>query len=121
MNELTIDYLLIEVSLCLTTGGQIFQKISRQKAQCEPGVFAFLLKILVCRETYYWTCTLCLGAIVWMLVLYRMDVGKAMPFLSLGFVLLVAVSRYKFSEHISLRRWSGVTVIAFGLLLISQS
>ena len=56
-----------------------------------------------------------------MLVLYRMDVGKAMPFLSLGFVLVVAVSRYKFSEHISLRRWSGVTVIAFGLLLISQS
>ncbi len=121
MSASTFDYLLIGISLCLTTAGQILQKIAADKALARDGAASFLLRILSCRETYWAIGSLVLGTIVWIAVLYRMQVGKAVPFLSLGFVLVVVVSRFKFDEHIRLQRWLGVAVISLGLMLISQS
>ncbi len=104
MSASTFDYLLIGISLCLTTAGQILQKIAADKALARDGAASFLLRILSFRETYWAIGSLVLGTIVWIAVLYRMQVGKAVPFLSRGFVLVVVVSRFRFDEHIRLQR-----------------
>jgi len=58
---------------------------------------------------------------IWLSVLYRIDVSKALPFVSLGHVFVLIVSRVFFGEHISVLRWLGAGLIAVGIVLIAQT
>jgi drug/metabolite transporter (DMT)-like permease len=61
------------------------------------------------------------GTALWLLVLYRMDVSRAFPFLSLTTVVVVAASRIFLGEHVPLHRWLGVGVIALGIALVAST
>lgn len=62
-----------------------------------------------------------LGALAWILVLTRLDLSLAYPFLALNFVLIAIVSRLFLGETIPTLRWGGILVICFGILLIARS
>jgi drug/metabolite transporter (DMT)-like permease len=62
-----------------------------------------------------------LGALAWILVLTRMDLSLAYPFLALNFVLIAIVSRVFLGETIPALRWGGIAVICLGILLIARS
>jgi drug/metabolite transporter (DMT)-like permease len=62
-----------------------------------------------------------LGALAWILVLTRLDLSLAYPFLALNFVLIAVVSRLFLGEAIPWLRWGGIAVICFGILLIARS
>jgi len=62
-----------------------------------------------------------LGALAWILVLTRLDLSLAYPFLALNFVLIAVVSRLVLGEAIPGLRWGGIVVICFGILLIARS
>jgi multidrug transporter EmrE-like cation transporter len=62
-----------------------------------------------------------LGALAWILVLTRMDLSLAYPFLALNFVLIAIVSRLFLGEAIPALRWGGIAVICIGILLIARS
>jgi multidrug transporter EmrE-like cation transporter len=62
-----------------------------------------------------------LGALAWILVLTRLDLSLAYPFLALNFVLIAVVSRLFLGEAIPSLRWGGILVICFGILLIARS
>jgi drug/metabolite transporter (DMT)-like permease len=62
-----------------------------------------------------------LGALAWILVLTRMDLSLAYPFLALNFVLIAIVSRLFLGETIPALRWGGIAVICLGILLIARS
>jgi multidrug transporter EmrE-like cation transporter len=62
-----------------------------------------------------------LGALAWILVLTRLDLSLAYPFLALNFVLIAFVSRLFLGEAIPGLRWGGIVVISFGILLIARS
>ncbi len=61
------------------------------------------------------------GTALWLLVLYRMDVSRAFPFLSLGTVLVVGASRIFLGEPVPPRRWLGVALIALGIALVAST
>jgi multidrug transporter EmrE-like cation transporter len=61
------------------------------------------------------------GALAWILVLTRMDLSLAYPFLALNFVLIAIVSRVFLGESIPALRWAGIAVICCGILLIARS
>lgn len=61
------------------------------------------------------------GAALWLVVLYRMDVSRAFPFLSLGSVFVVAASRVYLKERVSASRWTGVALIAAGVALVAST
>jgi len=61
------------------------------------------------------------GALAWILVLTRLDLSLAYPFLALNFVLITVVSRLFLGEAIPGLRWGGIIVICFGILLIARS
>lgn len=61
------------------------------------------------------------GTVLWLLVLYRMDVSRAFPFLSLGTVLVVAASRFLLGEPVPVSRWLGVALIAGGIALVAST
>ena len=70
-----------------------------------------------------WVAIICLGCgmAVWLMVLYQIDVSKALPFISLGQLLVLVVSKVWFHEHVSSRRWCGALLIAIGTALVAQT
>ena len=114
-------YLLIALALLFTTSGQLLQKLATARVVHEPGQPGFLMQILVFKETYWAITCLASGMLIWLVVLYHMEVSKATPFLSLGFILVTLVSRHHLKEHVPLGRWLGVFMITIGLWLVSLS
>jgi multidrug transporter EmrE-like cation transporter len=62
-----------------------------------------------------------ISALMWLIVLSRVELSFAYPLLSVGYVLILIASWLLFKENVSLIRWSGVIVICFGVYLISRS
>jgi drug/metabolite transporter (DMT)-like permease len=61
------------------------------------------------------------GVVIWMLVLSRVDVSAAYPFLSLGYIVAAICAWVFFAEHISLMRIFGIALTCIGVIFISQS
>jgi multidrug transporter EmrE-like cation transporter len=58
---------------------------------------------------------------VWLLVLARVEVSYAYPFLSVGYVVVTAMGYFIFQENLSWMRVVGIAVILVGVLLLSRS
>ena len=56
-----------------------------------------------------------------LLVLSRVDLSFAFPFLSLAYVVVALYSHFVFGENLNSYRVSGILVICFGTFLISRS
>jgi drug/metabolite transporter (DMT)-like permease len=62
-----------------------------------------------------------LGALAWIVVLSRLDLNVAYPFLALNFVLITIISRVVLSETVPELRWVGIAFICLGILLVARS
>ncbi len=62
-----------------------------------------------------------IGAFAWIVVLSRLDLSYAYPFLALNFVLVAIVSRLVLAEAIPGLRWLGIGFICVGILLVARS
>lgn len=62
-----------------------------------------------------------LGAAAWLIVLSRVDLSVAYPFLALNFVLITIASRFILGESVPGLRWVGVLVICLGVIIVSRS
>jgi undecaprenyl phosphate-alpha-L-ara4N flippase subunit ArnE len=114
-------YVLIALALILTTSGQVLQKVAAQHAMKRDENIHFIVRILYVPQTYWAVACLIGGTLTWLVVLYHMDVSKATPFLSLGFILVTLVSRIRLHEKISSRRWLGVILVTVGLWLVAMT
>ncbi|HBY94942.1 MAG: hypothetical protein M5U01_18880 [Ardenticatenaceae bacterium] len=61
------------------------------------------------------------GALAWVVVLSRLDLSYAYPFLALNFVLVAIVSQVVLSESVPMVRWLGIGCICVGILLVARS
>lgn len=116
-----LEYLLIALALSFTTGGQVLQKLAADRAHAGTADTAYVVRVLRRPEIYWAVACLVAGTLAWLLVLYKMDVSKATPFLSLGFILVTVVSRYHLKETVPPGRWAGVLLIAVGLWMVALS
>lgn len=62
-----------------------------------------------------------LGAVAWLVVLSRLDLSHAYPFLALNFVLITLASRLILGETVPPLRWLGVLVICCGVIIVARS
>ena len=62
-----------------------------------------------------------LGAGLWLLVLSRVDVSMAYPFVGLGFVMTMLLGWAFLNESIGIARISGTLLIVAGVVLVSRS
>jgi len=114
-------YLLIALTLVLTTTGQVLQKLAADKAAAAnvdngKGMIPNLL-----RQPQVWWAVICLGLgmLVWLAVLSLMEVSAAYPYLGLGYVLVLLVSHFVLGEQVNQVRWGGVALIVLGILVLS--
>lgn len=71
---------------------------------------------------YLWGAMLCyaVSIMMWMLVLSRVEVSYAYPFLSIGYVLSAVAGYLWFQENITPVRVAGIVIICVGVVLISR-
>jgi len=61
------------------------------------------------------------GVAVWMLVLSRVEVSYAYPFLSVGYIVTTVIGYAYFNEDITPYRLLGVALICFGVIFVAKS
>lgn len=62
-----------------------------------------------------------ISSLVWMMIISRVPLSLAYPMISIGYVVVVVLSRVLFHEHVSAMRFAGTLVICAGVVLISRS
>ncbi len=66
-------------------------------------------------------CCYLISIVLWMVVLSKVEVSYAYPFLSIGYVISAVAGYYLFSEAVTPVRIAGIVVICIGVVLISRS
>lgn len=74
-------------------------------------------------NAYLWASGVCyvVSILLWLVVLSKVDVSYAYPFLSIGYILSAIVGYFAFSEAVTPMRIAGIIVICIGVILISRS
>ena len=60
----------------------------------------------------------CLSTVLYLSVLARLELSLAYPTVSLGYVLVIVMSRVLFKEPVSLSRWLAAGIICIGVVLV---
>jgi multidrug transporter EmrE-like cation transporter len=61
------------------------------------------------------------SVLVWMLVLSRVDVSYAYPFLSVGYIVTTFLGYSYFNEVITIGRIAGIALICLGVIFVARS
>jgi multidrug transporter EmrE-like cation transporter len=62
-----------------------------------------------------------ISSIFWLVVLSRVPLSVAYPFVGVSYIAIVLLSRFLLHEHVPLLRWVGVLVVATGIAIIGFS
>ncbi|MDQ4028568.1 MAG: EamA family transporter [Actinomycetota bacterium] len=62
-----------------------------------------------------------ISSIFWLVVLSRVPLSVAYPFVGVSYIIIVLLSRYVLHEHVPLLRWLGVVIVATGVAIIGLS
>ena len=61
------------------------------------------------------------SAMFWLVVLSRIPLSVAYPFVGLSYIAIVVGARVLLGEHVPLLRWAGVVVVATGIAIVGMS
>ena len=121
-----ISIAILLVSVAFATAGQLtlkaaMESIGRIGSAQVSDAGQTIMRAL--KEPLLWTGLVLFGvsALFWLVVLSRVDLSLAYPFVGLSYVVIVALARFMFHEQVPPLRWVGVTVIAVGIALIGLS
>jgi len=62
-----------------------------------------------------------ISALFWLVVLSRVDLSVAYPFVGLSYIIVVLFSRLFLNEQVTALRWLGVVVVAVGIAIVGLS
>ena len=66
-------------------------------------------------------CLYALGAVLWLLVLARVDLSFAYPFVGIGFILTMVLGWWVLGESLGSARLAGTLLVVTGVWLVSSS
>lgn len=116
---------IILVSVLLNCAAQLSMKKGMMAVgEVIGGVRGFVAMIpAMAVNPYLWLSAFCyiVSIAVWMIVLSKVDVSYAYPFLSIGYILSAVVAYFAFQEAVTPIRVVGILVICAGVILISRS
>jgi multidrug transporter EmrE-like cation transporter len=75
------------------------------------------------REPRLWAGLVLFGisSLFWLVVLSRVPLSVAYPFVGISYIFVVAFARYVLDEQVPASRWVGVAVVAVGIAIIGLS
>jgi multidrug transporter EmrE-like cation transporter len=121
MNLVTLGLLLL--SIVLSTAAQLLLKVgmtqSRAVAGIGPGPINALMNAILSPWVIAGLVAYFASAVVWLLVLSKVDVSRAYPCVALGFALTVIAAHFLLGEPVSTWRILGVGVIMAGVTVVA--
>jgi multidrug transporter EmrE-like cation transporter len=121
-----ISLALLLVSICFAVAGQLTLKAAMTEVgrigSAEVASAADTIA-RAAREPRLWAGLALFGisAAFWLVVLSRVPLSVAYPFVGLSYVIIVLLSRYVLHERVPSMRWFGVCVVAAGIAIIGLS
>jgi multidrug transporter EmrE-like cation transporter len=121
-----ITWTLILTGVALNAAAQLLLKIATRPLAhySEFGVQTLSDSIgMFCRSLPFWSGMVCYGAslCVWLAALTKAPVSTAYPMLSLGYVVVAAVSALWLGEALTPGKLLGIALICTGVALVSRS
>lgn len=121
-----VTWMLILTGVCLNAAAQLLLKLAtRPLAHFSDFGFDTLRYSIASLGTSlpFWTGMLCYGAsvCVWLAALSKAPVSTAYPMLSLGYIVVAAVSVLWMGESLSAAKILGIALICGGVVLVSRS
>jgi drug/metabolite transporter (DMT)-like permease len=119
-------YVLIFVSVLLGAVGQIFLKngMSHVGGSFEMTAFmdpAQVLKLISNKFIILGFLNYGVASLFWLAILSKIDVSKAYPFLSFGYVITALLASYYLKESIPTYRWVGISLMIAGGYFLFKS
>lgn len=119
-----MGYLYIFGTILFTVYGQIIIKWRVSNAGAFPedvaGKMWFLLRLAVNPWVVSSLCCAFLAFLCWMAAMTKFDLSYAYPFMSLSFVLVLALSALFFHEPVTIAKALGVIFIMVGIIIGAQ-
>lgn len=118
-----MGYVFISLTIFLTVYGQL---IIKQQINLVPNVpsgtdlIPFLLGFMFRPWVMSGLASAVLASLAWMAALTRFELSYAYPFMSLNFLVVVALSVFFFNESINLYKLVGLFLICAGVLIVSK-
>jgi multidrug transporter EmrE-like cation transporter len=118
-------YLYLTATIILTVYGQVILKWRISKMGPLPEALTeklfFLFSALLDPFIFSGLILLFVASICWMVVVAKLDLSYAYPFVSLSFVAVLLLSGLFFSEPITWQKSMGMVLIVAGVSLSAQS
>jgi multidrug transporter EmrE-like cation transporter len=118
------NYLYIVLTIALTVFGQLAIKWQVALAGALPEAGAdkllFLLRLLLNPWIIAAFGAAFLASVAWMGAMTKFELSHAYPFMSINFVVVLALSAWLFNEPISPARLVGMTLICIGTIVAAQ-
>jgi len=120
--QLSQTWWLIAISISAGVAGQTSIKLGVSEPGSSAGGIAALITLILTTPLVLLGLLLYgIGALAWIAVLTRMDLGYAYPFLALNFLLITVVSYTVLGETVPLARWLGILVICAGIVIVART
>ncbi len=87
----------------------------------EPGLFQTIFRIVFNPWVFLGLATFVISMASHLVVLSRVELSFAYPFLSLAYVVVAVYAYYVFKEDVNALRVAGIGMICLGTILISRS
>jgi drug/metabolite transporter (DMT)-like permease len=119
-----VSVALILVSVTFATAGQFTLKAAMNhvtKHTSDSSAVDTLLS--AAREPRLWAGLTLFGisAVFWLVVLSKVPLSFAYPFVGLSYLVIVLVARLILHEHVPTLRWIGVAIVATGIAIVGLS
>jgi multidrug transporter EmrE-like cation transporter len=117
------NILLVLASVAPAVVGQLVLKsaISRLGVTPDAGLAAYLLRVFTTPLTLTALGLYGVSALVWTVVLGKLELSLAYPMVAMGYVLIVFLSWWLLDEPVNASRLLGLALICGGVILISRS
>lgn len=119
------NLLLILTGVLLNAAAQlVLKKGMSQIGAIQVDVNSILTMVLkVSMNLYVWTGLIfyVISFLVWLMVLSRVEVSYAYPFLSIGYIIAAFVGYFYFGESMTLSKIGGIVIICLGVFLLYRA
>jgi drug/metabolite transporter (DMT)-like permease len=116
---------LILVSVALAAAAQLTLKHGVNQAFPSPSAFKLdgssIRSMVATPSVWIGIALFGFSAIAWVAVLSRTTLSFAYPFVSLTYVIILAVDRFVLDQSVPALRWGGVVLIMSGIVLVSRT
>jgi multidrug transporter EmrE-like cation transporter len=121
ISEVDMNYLLIIISIILSSLGQLAMKNGANQIFISGGAARLFIQFVSNISIVVGLLLYGISTIVWIVALSRTQLSIAYPMVSLSYIIVVIASYFIFSEPLNLQKILGLVFIMIGVVFIAKS